>query len=90
MDISRAVPRCATINALLFTIPELGFDAAGTKRFDVLGRSATMLLCLGITPDEFSACKVHNSRVVQRALREHGVFPFTDVHRESVLPAATR
>src|SRR5215831_9713668 len=54
-------------------------------RFEVLGRKAGLLLCMGITADELAACKEGRREEVEQALREQGVYPFTDLHRKSVL-----
>lgn len=51
-------------------------------QFTVRNRKAGLLLCLGITADELSEC--YRSRV-EAALKESGVYPFTDLFRKSVL-----
>ena len=76
MDIGPATPEGATIAAFLFC--EYG-------RFKVLGRDAGLLLCLGITEDELSACRAGNRSHVESAIKDAGVFPFTDLFRPSVL-----
>ena len=85
MDIARAAPRGSSVEALLFATPALP-----TVRTNILGQPAGILLCVGITADEFGACKAHHSRVVLRMLKEREIFPFTDVRRQSVLPSPAR
>ncbi len=82
MDLVRAAPRKSTIEALLFARPEVP-----TTSFDVLGKPAGLVLCLGITGAEFAACKTHSSAVVLRALKDQGIYPYTDLRRDSVTPA---
>jgi hypothetical protein len=82
MDLAHAVPRHSAIAALLFTQPDVA-----NPNFDVLGKPATLMLCLGITAGEFEACKEHSSRLVLRMLKERGIFPYTELRRESVAPA---
>ena len=79
MDISTAQLRDSRISALLFTQPDPPADY-----LNVLGRDAGILLCIGITADEFQASKQYGSGVLLRALHESGVFPFTDLDRDSV------
>ena len=76
MDISSIVPKGSTISALLFL--ELA-------RFRVRGRDAGVLLFMGITADELSACRSGRTASVLDALTEAGQFPFTDLNRFSVL-----
>jgi len=71
-----ACPEGSPIVALLF------FDYA---RFEVLGRSAGLLLCVGITEDELQACQDGRRLEVEHALRSASVYPFTDLFRDSVL-----
>ena len=76
MDIASAVPDGANIVAFLFQ--EYG-------RFKVKGRTAGVLLCIGITGDELDLCRKGQGEMVERALRDHAVYPFTDLYRGSVL-----
>ena len=76
MDIGPATPKGSTIAALLF------FDYA---RFEVMGRQAGLLLCVGITKNELDACRRGRHSEVERALMDAGVYPFTDLYRESSL-----
>ncbi|MDG3005359.1 suppressor of fused domain protein [Paludisphaera mucosa] len=77
MDIGSAVPDGSTIAAFLFC------DYA---RFKVRECEAGLLLCLGITKDEVQACRTGRREAVESALKSAGVFPFTDLFRQSVLP----
>lgn len=76
MDIASAVPDGATITGLLF------FEYA---RFEVRDRRAGLLLCVGITAEELKACRKGRREQVVAALKEAGVYPYTDLFRESVL-----
>lgn len=75
MEIGSATPEESTIAAFLF---------CDYGRFEVLGRDAGLLLCIGITADELSACRSGNSVGVIAALKEAEIFPFTDLGRQSV------
>jgi hypothetical protein len=79
MHLVHAVPRHSTIAALLFARPPLP-----EPHFDVLGKPASLVLCVGITGAEFAMCKAHNSSVVLKELQDRGIFPYTDLRRESV------
>lgn len=81
MDIGSATPEGSTIAALLF------FDYG---RFTVRGRNAGLLLCLGITADELTECRKGRRDVVEKALKDAGVFPYTDLFRKSVLSSTKR
>ena len=83
MHLVHAVPRHSTIAALLFARPPLP-----EPQFEVLGKPASLVLCVGITSAEFAMCKSHNSSVVLKELQERGVFPYTDLRRESVCARA--
>lgn len=76
MDLGPSVPSGASISAFLF---------ADFGRFVVRGRSAGLLLCIGITPDELAACRSGHRERVETALVAKGVYPFTDLQRPSVL-----
>lgn len=76
MDIGSATPEGSTIAALLFL---------EYARFEVRGRAAGLLLCIGITGDELQACFDGHRHELELALKEAGVFPFTDLYRKSVL-----
>jgi Suppressor of fused protein (SUFU) len=75
MDIASAVPDGANITAFLFL--EYG-------RLKVRGRKAGILLCLGITVEELALCRTGKAKAVEKALMNHGVYPFTDLWRSSV------
>jgi hypothetical protein len=76
MDIGPATPKGSTIAAFLF------FDYG---RFEVRGRRAGLLLCVGVTADELQACREGQRAEVEAALKSAGVYPFTDLFRRSVL-----
>lgn len=76
MDIGPAVPPGSTIAAFLF---------CDYGRFQVRDRKAGLLLCLGITAEELSECRAGKWLDVETALKEAGVFPFTDLFRKSVV-----
>ena len=76
MDIGSATPSGSTIATLLF------FDYG---RFEVRGRKAGLLLCMGITKDELGACRDGKREDVEAALKKKGVFPFTNLLRKSSL-----
>jgi hypothetical protein len=83
MDIGRTAPRNSSIAALLFTLPDIN-----PTSFEVLGKRASLVLCIGITATEFALCKTNNSAMVVRMLRDQGIFPYTDLRRASVTTAA--
>jgi hypothetical protein len=76
MDIGPATPDGSTIAAFLF---------CDYGRFKVRDRPAGLLLCLGITAEELSECRAGNRTDVESALKDAGVYPFTDLFRKSVL-----
>lgn len=76
IGIESATPEGSSIKAFLL------FDYA---RFDVRGRKAGLLLCLGITEEELDACRRGRTAEIEAALRSAGVFPFTELNRNSVL-----
>ncbi len=76
MDIGPATPTGSTIAAFLF---------CDYGRFKVRGQDAGLLLCLGITADELQACHAGRREDVEAAIKGSGVFPFTELFRESVL-----
>jgi hypothetical protein len=75
MDIRSAVPASSSISALLFL--ELA-------RFEVLGKNAGILLCIGITDAELSMCRSGQYIQVENLMRENGIYPYTDLYRESL------
>lgn len=78
MEIGSAVPDGATVVGFLFD------DMA---RFEFRGRAAGVLLCLGITADELARCRAGGTADVLHALRQRGVYPYTDLNRASVVAA---
>ena len=79
MDIGPAVRQPSMIEAFLF-VPY--------GQFTVMGEQAGLLLCLGITGDELRDCRRSGCWRVLAALKENGVYPFTDLTRASVLQGA--
>jgi hypothetical protein len=79
MDLGSGAPGDSTISALLFARAEAPADS-----FVVMGTPANLILCIGITAEEFDACKNFGSGVMLRMLKESGVYPFTDLRRESI------
>jgi hypothetical protein len=76
MDIGSATPEGSTIAALLFL---------EYARFNVRGKKAGLLLCIGITADELAACRKGRRADVEEALKKAGIYPYTDLYRRSVL-----
>jgi hypothetical protein len=79
MDIGPALPDGSRASALLFVKPELS-----NNQFYVDGSQCGLLLCLTIMPDELELKMKSGSEPLVRALKEKGVFPFSDLNRESV------
>ena len=77
MDIAPAMPEGSTIAALLFV---------AYRQFEVNDTAAGVLLCIGITAEELEECRADGPSAVLARLKENGVFPFTDTHRDSALP----
>ncbi len=82
MDLGGPIAPGSSISALLFTLPD-----PQKPTFDVLGKPASIMLCLGITAEEFVVCKDHNSKIILRMLKEHGHSPYTDLQRKSMTVA---
>jgi hypothetical protein len=76
MEIRPEVPEGSTIAGFLFC------DYA---RFSYGGQDAGLLLCLGITADELEHCIAGRRDEVLAALKAAGVFPYTDLFRESTM-----
>lgn len=76
MDIGTAVPDGSTISAFLF---------CDYGRFTVREQNAGLILCIGITANELKECQTGGGEYVERLLKSNGVFPFTDLHRRSVI-----
>lgn len=79
MDIGSAVPPGSTVSAFVFAGPDVAKNA-----FTVGDETASLLLCIGITSAELVVCRSEGAdRMIER-LRNSGVFPFTDLNRESL------
>jgi hypothetical protein len=76
MEIGPATPEGSTIAAFLF---------CDYGRFQVRGRKAGLLLCIGLTATELAACLDGRRAEVESALKNAGVYPCTDLFRDSVL-----
>ncbi|TWT74419.1 Suppressor of fused protein (SUFU) [Posidoniimonas polymericola] len=76
MDIGPATPDGSSITAFLF---------CDYGRFTVRDQNAGLILCIGITAPELNACRDGNRDRVEELLTLSGVFPFTDLHRRSVV-----
>ena len=76
MSIGSQSPKESSIEALLFL--EFG-------RFEIQGRKAGLLLCVGITADELVACRAGRRGEVEEMLHQQGVYPYTDLFRKSVV-----
>lgn len=76
MDIKPVVPKGSSVSAVLF-------DEIGSFQFR--GKAAGVLLCIGITAHELAACREGRVQEVLNALREKGIYPYTDLQRESVV-----
>ena len=74
MNIDWMTPDGSSIVAFLFC--DFG-------RFEVRDREAGLLLCLGITAGELSQCRNGKRRQVESTLKDAGVYPFTDLSRET-------
>ena len=76
MDFGPAMPENSSIAALLFV---------SYRQFKVDDANAGILLCIGITDSELAHCRTNGSDAVLAALKENGVFPFTDTQRKSLV-----
>jgi hypothetical protein len=76
MDLGPSAPEGSTITAFLFL---------EYARFKVRSRDAGLLLCMGITADELKRCRMGRREEVVHALKEAGVYPYTDLFRQSSL-----
>jgi Suppressor of fused protein (SUFU) len=74
MDIEGTPPE-SQIQAFLF-------DTYGT--FTLFGRVNELRLCIGITKPELQFKMKHGSEKLMELLKRHGVYPFTDLERDSV------
>lgn len=76
MDIADATPVGSTIRGLAFV-------DYGRSQFD--GQPCGVLLCIGITDSELSACLVGRMDELMAALTSAEVYPYTDLSRDSVM-----
>lgn len=76
MDIGPSTPEGSTIAAFLFL---------EYARFHVREKSCGVLLCLGITREELEVINNDGVEAVVKALKNAGVYPYTDLYRESVV-----
>ena len=75
MDIDDATPAQSQIRAFLF-------DTYGT--FTLFGQDTELRLCIGITKAELRFKVKHGPEKLMELLKRHGVYPFTDLGRDSV------
>jgi hypothetical protein len=75
MDIDSATPPKSNIQAFLF-------DTYAT--FSLFGNDNELRLCIGITKPELQFKMSHGAEHLLRRLKDHGVYPFTDLERDSV------
>ena len=75
MDIEQATPPESKIKAFLF-------DTYGT--FSLFEQENELRLCLGITKPELQFKMKHGPDALLQLLKRHGVYPFTDLERDSV------
>jgi hypothetical protein len=75
MDIASAVPEGASIQAFLF-------DTYAS--LELFGAPVALRLCIGITQAELQYKMEHGPERLLAALKRHGVYPFTELARESV------
>jgi hypothetical protein len=80
LDIEGDVPEGSTVTAVLFDRPDLPEGS-----FPIGETTCGILLCIGITSDEFEACQSEGPEGVLQKLRERHIFPFTDLKRPSVI-----
>jgi hypothetical protein len=75
MDIAPALPQPTRLEHLLF-VPY--------AKIAVEDEEAAVMLCLGITSDEYDCARKQGSEVIVDRLKQANVYPFTDLARESV------
>ena len=75
MDIDEATPAKSRVKAFLF-------DTYAC--FELFGEKKELRLCIGITKPELQYKLQHGSEKLLELLKRHGVYPFTDLERESV------
>ncbi len=75
MDIDNATPPDSRIKAFIFDT---------YSAFTMFGQKLDLRLCLGITKPELQFKMQHGPDQLLALLRRHGVYPFTDLKRESI------
>lgn len=75
MDLGPIAPTDSKIVALLFV---------EYARVEILSKACGLLLCIGITKEELRECRAGRSDELLVKLKEAGVFPYTDLKRDSV------
>ena len=75
MDIDSATPPDSRIKAFVFA-------TYGT--FTLFGREFDLRLCVGITKAELQFKVEHGGTELLARLKSHGVYPYTDLERESI------
>lgn len=75
MDIDSATPPESRIKAFVFDT---------YRTFTLFGRDFDLRLCLGITKGELSFKMEHGADKLFERLKSHGVYPYTDLDRESI------
>jgi hypothetical protein len=76
MDIDSATPANSKIKAFLFDT---------YAKFTLFGQEFELRLCIGITKPELQFKMKHGSKKLLEILKRCGVYPFTDLARDSVL-----
>lgn len=69
----------SAISALFFIYP-----GEEPLYFEFLGQRYGLLLCVGITAEELALTKEQGNDLLWALLKERGVFPYTDLDRQSV------
>lgn len=75
MDIDSGTPPNSLIKAFIF-------DAYAS--FTLFGQDLGLRLCLGITKAELKFKMEHGAEVLLARLKRHGVYPYTDLDRQSI------
>lgn len=79
MEAEGAFPENSTIEKMVFCVPEIS-----PKTFKILDKKCGLLLCIGITQEEFAICRQEGSKKVLAELKTRGIFPYTVLDRSSV------
>lgn len=77
MEITPNVPKGATIVGLVF---------AAYRHLKLPNGKAGILSCIGITATELASCRKSGTALVLERLKRSGIYPFTEMNRQSVLP----